>query len=128
MKLDRKVRRNVIRVNNLESNNTGDTPTPLKAVKKNSNSPHDMWQKLSTIYAGNTTSNKLNLITEAIGKNKSKRESTMDDIGELETSFTKHDNVVQPLNELTQVSILLSSIKEDYKYDAVIAAIRTMDE
>ncbi len=72
-----------------------------------------MCDKLCSRYDIKTTSNKISLITEAFGKVEGSRESMMDHIAELETIFNKLDDVGQPLNELIQVTILLSSIRED---------------
>ncbi len=56
------------------------------------------------------------------------KEDMTDHIGELETVFNQLDNAGLGVNELMQVSILLSSIKDCPEYKAVVAAIRTMDE
>lgn len=65
---------------------------------------------------------------EAFSKKKHRNESVTDHIGELETVFIQLENVGTLVNELMQIAILLSSVKGDNAYVAVIAAIRTMDK
>lgn len=101
---------------------------PLMTVQMHSKSPRMMWQTLCTRYASNTTSNKLSLITEAFLKKKLRHETMSDHIAALETTFTKLKNAGQSIDKLIQIAILLASIRNETEYDAVIAAIRTMDE
>ncbi len=63
--------------------------------------------------------------TKRSSKNK---EKMADHIGDLETSFKMLTNDGNPINELKQVAILLLSSHSHGTYDAVVAAIRTMDE
>lgn len=68
-------------------------------------------------YANKTNCNKLSLFTEAFGKNRGQLSMSYH-VSELETI----------LSQLEEMAIFLSSIKEDREYEAVIAAIRTMEE
>lgn len=101
---------------------------PLRAVQKHWKNPSEMWKKLCATYGSITTSNKLSLLIEAFSKRKSSKESMVDHIEELETGFIELDSVGLPLNKLMKVAILLSSIKEEKGYTAVIATFRTMEE
>lgn len=101
---------------------------PLKAVQKYSKDPKEMWTKLTGRYAGKTTSNKLSLMNEIFSRKLEHGESISDHIAELELSFTKLENAGQKIQDLMQVSILLSSLKECDEYESTIAAIKTMDE
>ena len=101
---------------------------PLKVVQKHSKDPSLMWEKLITRYAGKNTSNKLTLLNEVFSKSFSMGEIMCDYIGDLETAFTKLDNAGIPLTEIIQVAVLLGSNKNCPEYEAMVAAMQTMDE
>lgn len=84
----------------------------LKVVHKQFRYRRKMWARLCARYASKTTGNKLSLLTEAFSKTK-QSESISEQILELEIVFARMEGARQLLNELTQVSFLLSSIQND---------------
>ena len=101
---------------------------PLKAVQKHEGDPATMWTKLTSRYASKTTSTKLMLLNEVFNQKYLGGTSLADHIADLELGFTKLAAAGQDLDELLQVSALLSSLSGLSDYESTIAAIRTMDE
>lgn len=101
---------------------------PLKAVQKHADDPATLWAKLALRYASKTTSTKLMLLNEVFNHRYTAGTALVDHIADMELSFTKLSAAGQDLDELLQVSALLSSLSGIPDYEPTIAAIRTMDE
>ena len=101
---------------------------PLKAVQKDAGNPATLWKRLSSRYASKTTSTKLMLLNEVFTHKFSAGTALADHIADLELVFTKLSAAGHDLDELLQVSALLSSLEGVSDYEPTIAAIRTMDE